>query len=187
MKSIFGNLNWNEIFIKSMMNSEHRIFAVVVCMLFMSMEIPEIQAQNNDLLIDADGEKLSDIIESYQGEKAVLINIWATWCAPCVEEFPEIVKLQRAYPKQLKVIFVSADFPDSRDRAVDFLEKQDVNWTTYFKTGKDQPFIESLSDTWSGALPFTKIVSKEGNVVASWEQSAEYEKFERHVKNAINQ
>lgn len=163
-----------------------KIFAVVVLLLLIS-GVPEVQAQDDNLLVDADGEKVSEIIESYRGDKAVLVNIWATWCAPCVEEFPELVKLQRAYPEQLKVIFVSADFPDSRNRALDFLKKQNVDWTTYFKTGKDQPFIESLSTEWSGALPFTKVVSKEGKVVASWEQSAEYEKFEQHVKNAINQ
>lgn len=43
-----------------------------------------------------------------------------------------------------------------------------------YKTGKDQPFIEALSDEWSGALPYTKILNKDGEVVAGWEQGAEY-------------
>lgn len=158
----------------------------VIFLLMTGIGVFEVRAQSKELLVDADGEKLSQIIDSYRGEKVVLINIWATWCAPCVEEFPDIVRLQRAYPGQLKVIFVSADFPESRERAIQFLEKHEVDWTTYFKTGKDQPFIESLSDEWSGALPFTKVIGKEGEVVASWEQSAEYEKFEHHVKKAIN-
>lgn len=144
------------------------------------------QSNSETLLEDVSGNELQQVIESYEGEKVVLVNIWATWCAPCIEEFPYIVKLQREYEDQLKVIFVSADFPDSRDRALTFLKEQNVDWTTYFKTGKDQPFIEALSDSWSGALPFTKILNEDGNVVASWEQGAEYEKFEHNVKNAIN-
>lgn len=149
-------------------------------------QAPDPQVSSEPLLKDVTGDKLQEVIDSFEGEKAVLVNVWATWCAPCIEEFPYIVELQRAYEEELKVIFVSADFPDSRDRAKAFLEEQGVDWTTYFKTGKDGPFIEALSDSWSGALPFTKIVNKEGQLVASWEQGAEYEKFEENIKTAIN-
>lgn len=141
---------------------------------------------DDSLLQDVTGSELQDVVDSYQGEKAVLINVWATWCAPCVEEFPHIVELQQNYEDELQVVFISADFPDSRDRALSFLKEQNVDWTTYFKTGKDQPFIEALSGEWSGALPFTKIINKEGKVVASWEQGADYEKFENNIKKAIN-
>ena len=138
------------------------------------------------LLKDVSAEELKGIIGSYEGEKAILINVWATWCAPCIEEFPEIVKIQRKYEDRLRVIFISADFPESRDRALQFLKEQDVDWTTYFKAGNDQKLIETLSDEWTGALPFSKIISKEGKVVASWENSATFSKFDKHVKQALN-
>ncbi len=146
---------------------------------------PQPQA-DEELLVDASGEEIQQIVESFEGDKAVLLNVWATWCAPCVEEFPEIVKIQRQYEDELKVIFVSADFPDSRDRALKFLKEQGVDWTTYFKTGKDMPFIEALSSEWNGALPFTKIVNKSGEVTASWQNSATFSKFESEVQKAIN-
>lgn len=166
-------------------------FLGIACLLFLSAvpgptNFHSGPPEKQPLLKNVTGTELQKIVASYQGEKAVLINIWATWCAPCVEEFPEIVKLQRAYPDQLKVIFVSADFPDSRERALAFLKRQQVDWTTYFKTGDDQAFIEAVSSEWTGALPFTKVIAVDGTTVASWEQSARYEKFERHVKNAIN-
>jgi len=134
------------------------------------------------LLKDASPADLKDVINSYRDKKAVLVNVWATWCVPCVEEFPEIVKLQRAYPDQLQVIFISADFTESRDRALNFLKEHKVDWTTYFKTGKDQPFIEAISKKWSGALPFSQVISKDGSVVGSWEQKADYETFEHYIK-----
>lgn len=137
------------------------------------------------LLKDVTGEELRQVIESLKGEKVVLVNVWATWCAPCIEEFPEIIKIQRKYKDQLQVIFVSADFPDSRDKALDFLKKQNVDWTTYFKAGKDQQFIEAISKDWTGALPFTKIINKRGEVVASWENSASFSKFDKHVQQAL--
>jgi len=140
---------------------------------------------DKELLKNATGAELKKAISSYKGDKAVLVNVWATWCAPCIEEFPYIVDLKQKYVDELHVIFISADFPGQRDKALEFLRKQNVDWTTYFKTGKDQPFIEALSDDWSGALPFTKILDQEGNLIANWEQGAEYEKFERHIKKAI--
>lgn len=144
------------------------------------------QSTDTSLLKDIGGEELNQIVKSYEGDKAVLLNVWATWCAPCIEEFPEIVKIQRKYDEELQVIFISADFPDSRQRALEFLQKQQVDWTTYFKTGKDQDFIEAISEEWTGALPFTKIIDKEGRVVASWENSASFSKFDKHVKQALN-
>jgi thiol-disulfide isomerase/thioredoxin len=141
---------------------------------------------DKELLKDASGEELQEIISSYQGDKAVLVNVWATWCAPCIEEFPYIVDLQKKYEEELHVVFISADFPGQRSKALEFLQEQNVDWTTYFKTGKDQAFIEALSSDWSGALPFTKVLNKDGEIIASWEQGAEYEKFERYIKKAIN-
>ncbi len=144
------------------------------------------QKSDESLLQNVSGEGLQEIISAYEGEKAVLVNVWATWCAPCIEEFPYIVDLQQKYDDKLHVVFISADFPSQRSKALDFLKKQNVDWKTYFKTGKDQPFIEALSKKWSGALPFTKILNRNGEIVASWEQGAEYDKFEHHIKKAIN-
>ncbi|MDX1671884.1 MAG: redoxin family protein [Balneolaceae bacterium] len=137
------------------------------------------------LLKDATPEELQQIIRSYEGEKAVLVNVWATWCGPCKEEFPDIVKLQHEYSEELQVIFISTDFDDSRGKVKDFLKDHNVNWTTYFQQGNDQQFIESLSSEWTGAMPFTKIISRDGTVVAQWENSADYDTFNKHVNKAI--
>lgn len=142
------------------------------------------QISDSELLKDVNGEELQDVVDSYRGEKAVLVNMWATWCGPCVEEFPHIIKLQREYDEQLQVVFVSADF--DKETAIKFLREQGVNWTTYYKTGKDQQFIESVSDKWTGAMPFTKILDKQGNVVASWENKADFATFDTNVKKALN-
>jgi len=142
------------------------------------------EQRGDPLLKDVTVEQLQEIISSYKGKKAVLVNIWATWCGPCVEEFPDIVKLQKDYADKLRVIFVSTDF--NREAALEFLEKQEVDWTTYFSKDTGEDFINSLSDKWTGAMPFTKILDINGNLVASWESSAEFKKFEKHVKQAIN-
>jgi thiol-disulfide isomerase/thioredoxin len=137
------------------------------------------------LLEPITASQIDSVVNKYRGEKAVLINLWATWCGPCVEEFPHIVDLQEQYPQDLKVIFISGDFTDPYKAVPKFLKKQGVDWKTYLKTGNDQQFIPALDTTWSGALPFTKIYDKEGRLVARWENSADYDTFNKYVKQAI--
>jgi thiol-disulfide isomerase/thioredoxin len=139
------------------------------------------------LLTDMDSANFDSIVASYNAQgKAVLVNIWATWCGPCVEEFPHIVELQNKYADQLQVVFISADFTEDRERALEFLKEQNVTWETYFKTGKDEPFINAISTEWSGALPFTKIYNKNGEITSYWENKAEYDEFEKAILVAIN-
>jgi len=137
-------------------------------------------------LTDLPPDSIAHVVEAHNKEgKAVLINVWATWCGPCVEEFPDIVALREKYKDQLEVVFISADFEEDRERAVTFLKEQNVNWETYFKTGKDVPFILALSESWTGALPFSKVYNKKGEVVDRWENKASYETFEQTIQKAI--
>ncbi|MFH5831815.1 TlpA family protein disulfide reductase [Halalkalibaculum sp. DA3122] len=158
--------------------------SLIFCFVFLEGELRAQQVPDAQLIKDINGEELQELVDSYQGEKAVLVNMWATWCGPCVEEFPHIIKLQRKYVEKLQVIFVSADF--KKEDALRFLREQGVDWTTYFKTGGDEAFINAISDKWSGAMPFTKILDASGNLVASWENKADFSTFETNVKQAIN-
>lgn len=141
----------------------------------------------DDILVDATADQILEEISSYEGEKPVLVNFWATWCAPCIEEFPYIMDLKEKYGSEFKLIFVSGDFEEARQEAREFLEKQGVDFTTYFKVGKDNEFITKISDTWTGALPFTVIYDIDGNVSASWEGKADYEKFESELLEVLTE
>ena len=146
-----------------------------------------VQADSNAdaSLVNVNYQELREVIQSYEGQKTVLLNIWATWCGPCVEELPYLLRLQEEYPDRLKVILVSADMKSDRSRVVPFLKKQGVTWKTYFKRGNNQKFLNHLSDEWSGALPFTKIWSRQGEVVAEWEGAATFDKFKSNIKKAF--
>src|SRR5262245_25723266 len=63
------------------------------------------------------------------GAKVVLVNVWATWCAPCREEFPELVALGRAYhDRGLRLVLVCADFDDQVPIARSFLAANGVDF-----------------------------------------------------------
>lgn len=141
----------------------------------------------NQVLVDASAEEIVTKIRSYEGEKPVLVNLWATWCVPCIEEFPHIMEMKKKYGEEFELIFVSGDFPEAKEEAKAFLRSQDVNFTTYFKVGNDNEFITTLSDTWSGALPFTVTYDKNGNISTEWEGKAELETFETELLKVINE
>ena len=109
------------------------------------------------------------------GASAVLVNVWATWCAPCVEEFPDLLHVARDLrPKGLRLVLVSADFSDSRAEVTEFLTKQGVDFPTYIRTGKDEAFVDGLEPKWTGAIPVTLLYDGSGNLVRFWEGKASY-------------
>ncbi len=122
------------------------------------------------------------------GSKVVLLNMWASWCGPCRQEFPDLVRVQREFePKGLKVVFVSWD--DTTDEAAAFLAKQGVTAPSFLKVNKqsDQDFLAALEPKLTGALPTTLIYNGQGKLVQFWEETASYEKFKAAVEKALDQ
>ena len=114
-------------------------------------------------------EDLIKKVYNFKGKKAVLVNVWALWCKPCVEEFPMLTKLQKE-KNDLEIIFVSADFQEQFQDVLFFLNEHNVGPVSYIKKQKDEPFIEGLHPSWSGSLPFTLIYGKNsGLIVDYWE------------------
>lgn len=139
------------------------------------------------LLLDLTASDIAPLLrESSADARITLVNVWATWCAPCVKEFPMIVRLQRTYPESLRVIFISADFPEDRERAEAFLADQGVDWTSYFNTSPDDDLIRSLSSEWTGALPLTQVYAVDGTLRSEWSGEADYEDFENAYRSALD-
>lgn len=126
-------------------------------------------------LVDIEPGDLPMILKRPEA-RAVLVNVWATWCDPCVEEFPDLMRIAREYRvKGLDVVFISTDFGAARDKAKTFLEEQKVDFTSYFKVGDDMAFIQTLHKDWSGALPATLVFGAQGNLHFFTEGPVTYE------------
>ena len=138
-------------------------------------------------LVKADSKTIHDHIASLRGQKAVLLNVWATTCAPCVEEFPMIVSLGNEI-KDLEVVFVSADFDDQLGEVMSFLDEQKVSGVSFIKNENDQSFINGIHSEWSGTLPFTILYGKiSGKIMSFWEGKELESKFRKHIQLAINE
>ncbi len=116
------------------------------------------------------------------GARATLVNVWATWCGPCREEFPAIVSLaERHRDDGLRVLFVSADFDDQAHEVRKFLADHDASGPWLLKSGPDMEFINGLEPRWSGALPATLVYDSNGAPVEFWEGGADSARFEAAV------
>jgi thiol-disulfide isomerase/thioredoxin len=120
------------------------------------------------------------------GARAVLVNMWASWCGPCREEFLGLVRVAHKYQGQgLKVMLVSAD--DDKDMAAvkKFLAEEGVEFPSYIKAEKDQPFIDGLDKRWAGALPATFIYDSSGKLHDFWEGGVTFSVFEQKVVEVL--
>ena len=117
------------------------------------------------------------------GASVTLVNIWATWCLPCREEFPDLLRLRKTYAKQgLRLVLVNADFGDARAEALQFLSDQGVDFATLHKEQDDDAFIRALGGGWSGALPATFVFDGTGSLKDAWEEKATYATLESKIR-----
>jgi thiol-disulfide isomerase/thioredoxin len=103
------------------------------------------------------------------GARAVLVNVWASFCDPCKEEMPGLLRVWKQRQAQgLRLVLISADDQDNLKEAQKFLAKVGVDFPTYLKTGDDMAFINGLEPRWSGALPASILFDGAGHTQEFW-------------------
>lgn len=115
---------------------------------------------------------VADLVRN-NSEKLRLINVWATWCGPCVIEFPELVNLQRMYGnRNFEFISLSADKPENADQVLEFLQAKHSPIRNYlFNSNNKYELIEAINPAWNGSLPYSMLVEPGGKVVYTMQGS----------------
>ena len=101
--------------------------------------------------------------------KVVVVNFWATWCAPCRAEMPSLVALRNRYAaKGVTLLLISADDSTDEPKARAFLDSVHAPPSVYIKAAKDDDaFIRAVDPKWSGTLPSTFVYDRQGKLVRS--------------------
>lgn len=102
-----------------------------------------------------------------QGDTTYVINFWATWCKPCIEELPYLEELNAARKEApTKVVLVSLDFPQHLEsKLIPFIEKKKLeSEVEVLLDGSYNDWIDKVSSDWSGAIPATYIYKNNKHV-----------------------
>jgi len=164
---------------------------IVACIVGCGPAVPSRQAASKPdsaivvLPIDAAGLRVR---VADGGAKVTVVNVWATWCGPCREEFPALVAAgARHRGDGVRLLLVSADFDEALPDARRFLEANGVRDTSFIKAEADMAFINGVHPAWSGALPATLLYDSRGRVLEFWEGSADSAQFERAITRALQE
>jgi peroxiredoxin len=100
-------------------------------------------------------------------QKLLVVNLWATWCGPCVAELPELVTLNRMYRvRKFQLVTISMDDLAKQDEALRVLKENHVAATNYILSSTDRDkFAEALDQEWPGPVPYTIVIAPGGKVV----------------------
>jgi thiol-disulfide isomerase/thioredoxin len=143
-------------------------------------------AAGPDRLLEFDERVHSSVLAAHKG-KVLLIDFWATWCAPCLEELPQLVALERKLAgKGFRLVTVSADEIEDKAAALEFLQKHNVNAPAYLKQVEDDDkFINSVDSKWSGALPGLFLYDRSGKLVRSFIGETEISTIEKAIQDLL--
>lgn len=145
------------------------LFGTVVVAMALQVGAPlALSAQTKPPVVQAlDADGLKKLLSDRKG-RGLVLNVWASWCIPCVEEFPDLVRLDSLYRSRgVDVVTVSIDFEDEVDTKIrPFLRRMRATMPAYvnaFPTPAD--LIDAIEPSWSGAIPATFVYDSKGRRV----------------------
>jgi peroxiredoxin len=118
-------------------------------------------------LQQANLDTLKAIMANKTSGKYRLLNVWATWCGPCVAEYASLVETYHMYRyRPFEFVSLSADDIKAEPKVHKFLkDKLSSNKNYILKDATKYEMIEAIDPAWQGALPYTVLISPEGKIV----------------------
>ena len=126
----------------------------------------------------SDAEKLW----TNNSDTVYLVNYWATWCKPCVEELPDFIKLNKELKNtKFKMILVTLDFPQHIEpRVIPFIKKNNIKAQVVLLDDDANIWINKVDKNWDGSIPVTQII--QNNVKEFHDGSLNYNELVEIVK-----
>jgi thiol-disulfide isomerase/thioredoxin len=142
-------------------------------------------------VVDRQGYEKALADKDHRG-KVVVVDVWATWCVPCLKSFKHTVEWQKKYGRRgLAVVSLSMDEPDeeSRERALEFLKKQKATFTNLIsRYGGEEEGMEAF-DIDGGTLPHFKLYDRRGKLLKKFggdpDQAVDHLEVEVEIRKAL--
>jgi len=123
--------------------------------------------------------EFKQILNSHRGD-IVIVNFWATWCAPCLKEIPDLLRLQQENASEgVKLIGVAVDEPTENSAEVErFRSRYFPAFLTYARAGAEMDELAQVIDpTWNEVVPTTYLLDRQGRVVKRIQGKKTLEEF----------
>ncbi len=138
----------------------------------------------------ADAAKLREIRANAGTGKLRFINVWATWCGPCIAEFDELIEHNLRFRiRPFEMVTIASEYPDQFDTVKEFLTKKHASTTNYILASEDRDALQDAIDpasVWKGQLPYTIIVNEKGEVVYRESGQLSFLKMRRAIVPELN-
>ena len=115
--------------------------------------------------------------------KVVFVNVWATWCPPCIAEMPSINELYKTHQANSDIVFLLVDADDNLQKAENFITQKGFNLPVFIAN------TNIPSEWFEGSLPTTIVLNKKGNIVYHDTGAANYNsgKFKEFIDRLLNE
>lgn len=142
------------------------MWSVILASLLASNTAISNGGQDPALLVPLDRGALRQELDASQG-RVVLVNLWATWCTPCLREIPDLLALEAELPAgDFRLLAISMDDPYSVDWVTEFKARHFPALASYINAEPDMDALVSTIDpVWNETLPTSYILNRDGEVV----------------------
>jgi thiol-disulfide isomerase/thioredoxin len=128
-----------------------------------------------------------EVVAKAANAKITIVNLWATWCAPCKEEMPELIRYYKSHATNgAQLLLVSGDSPSEFKEAAEFLAKLGADFPVYRLSEAPDAFMKNLGEpNWPAIVPTTLIYDQKAKRIGYWAKRVPMKELETIAAKAL--
>ena len=154
----------------------HKVWLISLCLAVLTAQAISTRARG-EAVTTVTADDVHALVQAKNG-KVVVLNFWASWCPPCLKEFPDIIKVYNEYHSEgLEMMAVSMNAADEMEDIDEFLQNYEPPFPVHLAASLDEAFYEGVVKPWFGEIPITLIFDADGELVHVHKKPLTYEEL----------